>query len=106
MASYTLIENLGELVGAAQPDSITSRTFYRGEEMRAILFAFDTGQELSEHTASLPAVIHILSGEAAVTLGGDSHTLRAGAWIAMPPNLKHSVMAITPVTMLLLMLEN
>lgn len=103
MTEYTLIPDLGGLVDATQPESIISRTFYKDSGLKAILFGFDTGQELSEHTSSQAAIIQIVQGEAIVTLGEDRHELTAGAWVHMPPLLKHSVYAKTPLVMLLLM---
>jgi hypothetical protein len=38
-----------------------------------------------------------------VTLGDDTHELTAGSWMQMPPRLKHSILAKTPLIMLLLM---
>jgi quercetin dioxygenase-like cupin family protein len=102
-ADYTLIDNLPGLIGAIQPDSIISRTFHKDEHLKAILFGFDAGQELSEHTSSQAAIIQVIQGEAVVTLGDDRHELAAGAWIHMPPRLRHSVHARTPLVMLLLM---
>jgi len=102
-SDYTLIPNLEELIDAMQPDSIVSRTFYKSDGMKAILFGFDAGQELSEHTSSQAAVIQIVKGDATITLGNDQHELSAGAWMNMPPRLKHSVYAKTPLIMLLLM---
>ncbi|MBZ0298319.1 MAG: cupin domain-containing protein [Anaerolineae bacterium] len=101
---YALIENLEDLIESIQPDSIVSRTFYKDERLKAILFGFDTGQELSEHTSSQAAIIQIVKGEATVTLGEDRHELQTGAWVYMPPRLKHSVYAKTPLTILLMML--
>ncbi|MCC6617126.1 MAG: cupin domain-containing protein [Anaerolineae bacterium] len=101
---YTLVEDLAGMIGAIQPDSIVSRTFYRDDHLKAILFGFDAGQELSEHTASQAAIIQIVRGDATITLGDDRHELSAGAWLYMPPRLKHSVLAKTPLHMLLLML--
>ena len=101
--TYTLIDDLARLMGTIQPESIVSRTFYKDEHLKAILFSFDTGQELSEHTSSQAAILQIVQGETAVTLGDDRHELAAGAWIHMPPRLKHSVYAKTPLLMLLLM---
>lgn len=101
---YTLIPNLEELVDTIQPDSIISRTFYKGDRLNAILFGFDTGQELSEHTSSQAAIIQIINGNASVTLGDDQHELSAGAWVRMPATLKHSIHAKTPLIMMLLML--
>ena len=100
---YALIQDLEGLIEMIQPDSIVSRTFYKDDRLRAILFGFDTGQELSEHTSSKAAVIQIVKGEATVTLGEDRHNLSAGAWVHMPPRLKHSIFAKTPLIMLLLM---
>ena len=101
---YTLIEKLEDLIESIQPDSIVSRTFYKDEQIKGILFGFDTGQELSEHTSSQAAIIQIVQGEATLTLGEDRHELSAGSWIHMPPRLKHSVYAKTALVMLLLML--
>ncbi|MBM4423663.1 MAG: cupin domain-containing protein [Chloroflexi bacterium] len=87
------------------PDSIISRTIHNDDKMKAVLFGFAAGQELSEHTASVPAVIHILSGEARLTLGSDAMDAHPGTWVRMTANLPHSVRAKTPVIMLLLMLK-
>lgn len=86
-------------------DTIVSRTIYRDEQLRTILFAFAAGQELSEHSTSFTAVLHFLQGEAHVTLGGEEVEAKAGSWIHMAPNLKHSVYAKTPVQMLLMMIK-
>lgn len=102
---YTLVNDLAGLIEAIQPESIVSRTFYRGDGMKAVAFGFDAGQELSEHTSSQSAIIQIIQGEATLTLGDDRHEVAAGAWIQMPPRLKHSVYAKTPLIMLLLMFD-
>ncbi len=52
-------------------DGTLSRTLYQDERLKVVLFGFAAGQELSEHTSSMPAVMHFLKGEAAVTLGDD-----------------------------------
>lgn len=102
--TFTLIADL--LQEAPPPaDGILSRTVYSDDRLKAIVFGFGAGQELSEHTSSLPAVIHILSGEAALTLGADSRQAGPGTWVHMPAGLKHSVRAETPVVMLLLLLK-
>jgi quercetin dioxygenase-like cupin family protein len=73
--------------------------------VKAVLFGFAPGQELSEHTAAAPAILHFVRGEARLTLGGDVTEARAGAWVHMPAQLPHSVFARTPVVMLLLLLK-
>ena len=87
------------------PDSIVSRTFFSDQHVKVILFGFAAGQELSEHTASKPAILHFLQGSARLTLGSDETTAAPGAWVHMPPNLPHSVYAETPVVMMLYLLS-
>jgi quercetin dioxygenase-like cupin family protein len=103
---YTYVPNLSNLVPEIPADSIVSRTYYTDDQVKAILFGFATGQELSEHTASQPAVLHFLEGEADLTLGDDAMEAQAGTWVHMPAQLPHSIVAKTPVTMLLLLLTN
>lgn len=105
MSDYTYINNLPELMTEIQPKSIISRTIYKADDANITVFGFDTGESLSEHTSSQPAIIQILSGEADITLGDDQHTGQAGTWIHMPPNLRHSITARTPLKMLLIMLK-
>ena len=69
------------------------------------LFGFAAGQELSEHTASTPAIMHFLRGEAHVTLGHEDTSAKAGTWIHMTAQLPHSIRANTPMVMLLLLLK-
>jgi quercetin dioxygenase-like cupin family protein len=86
-------------------DGIISRTIYQDDQLKAVMFGFGAGQELSEHTASKPAIMHFLSGEAAVTLGGKPLQAVAGTWVHMPAGLAHSILAKSPTTMLLLLLK-
>ena len=86
-------------------NGILSRTLYNDSQMKVLVFGFDTGQELSKHTASSAAMIHILKGDATLTLGGDVKEVCAGAWAHMAPRLEHAVYAKTPVIMLLTMMQ-
>lgn len=100
---YTYIDLL-DSTGSTPPESIVSRTFYSDGHLKAVLFTFAPGQELSEHTASMPAIIQILKGRAQLTLGGDKKEAKEGAWIYMPARLPHSVVAEMELVMLLLMM--
>lgn len=102
---YFVCNDLASQLPELAADSIISRTIYRDEQIRTILFAFAAGQELSEHATSFTAVLHFLQGEAHVTLGTEEIEAKAGSWIRMAPNLKHSVYAKTPVQMLLTMIK-
>ena len=86
-------------------DGTLSRTLYQDQRLKVVLFGFAAGQELSEHTASTPAVMHFLKGEATVTLGPDKKDVGPGTLIYMTPNLPHSISTRTPVVMLLHLLK-
>jgi len=101
---YTYFADLAKEV-EPPVDGILSRTLHQDEQVKVVLFGFGAGQELSEHTASKPAIIQMIRGEAQLTMGDDTIAAKPGAWIYMPPNLKHSVHAQTPVVMLLLLMK-
>lgn len=96
-----LISELPEI----PPDSIVSRTMYEDDQHKAILFGFAPGQELSEHTASMTALLYFIQGEARLTLGEDEKKASPGTWVRMDPRLPHSILAETQVAMLLIMLK-
>jgi quercetin dioxygenase-like cupin family protein len=102
---YTMLADLARQV-EPPADGTLSRTIYLDERLKAVLFAFSAGQELSEHTASTPAIMHFLSGESDLTLGPDQVEANAGTWIHMPAQLPHSIRTKTPVVMLLLLLKS
>lgn len=84
--------------------SILSQTLHSSERLKAIVFTFAPGTELSEHTSSHAATLHFLSGKAQVTLGADTVTAEPGTWVSMDPHLPHSIRAETAVVMLLEMM--
>jgi quercetin dioxygenase-like cupin family protein len=96
-----------DLVAEVEPPSngTLSRTLHQDDGLKVVLFGFSAGQELSEHTAATPAIMHFLDGEAKVTLGSDEVAAKPGTWIHMPPHLPHSIRANTPVRLLLLLLK-
>jgi quercetin dioxygenase-like cupin family protein len=83
------------------PNGIVSRTVLNGPTMRVILFGFSEGQELTEHTSTQHALVHILSGECEFSVCGKAHTLKSGDLLYMPPNAPHAVRAAKPFSMLL-----
>lgn len=93
------------LAEATVPDrGIHSQTLSREDGVELVLFAFAAGEGLAEHTAARPAIIHILSGEAEVTLGDERFEARPGSWMQMATRLPHALLARTPVVMALYLL--
>ncbi len=86
-------------------DGILTRTLFNDDDVKAVIFGFSPGEELSEHTASMPAILHFIQGEATVTLADDTIQAEPGTWVHMPANLKHSIKTTSPVIMLLLLLK-
>jgi len=104
MTDYTLFLDLAKEV--QPPDKgILSRSLFSDDRLKVVLFGFAQGEELSEHTDSMPAVLHFLQGEAKLTLGDDTVEARPGTWVHMPTGLRHSIQARTPVVMLLMLLK-
>jgi quercetin dioxygenase-like cupin family protein len=84
---------------------ILSRTVHEDERISLVLFGFDTGQELSEHTSSRAALIEVLDGTAEITLDGEVHEAGPGTWLAMPPGMRHAIRASSPMRMALTLLK-
>ena len=101
--TFTHIIDLAKEVEPPE-DGILTRTLFNDDHVKAVIFGFGQGQELSEHTAAMPAILHFIQGEATLTLGEETVEAQPGTWIHMPANLQHSVHAKTPVVMLLLLL--
>lgn len=72
---------------------------------KVVLFAFATGDGLAEHVAPLPAIIQIIKGEAALTVGDQTVAGKPGTWIQMAAKTPHSIKATTPLVMLLTLLK-
>lgn len=83
-----------------------SRALHNDERVKVVWFGFAAGEELSEHTAAMPAIMHFISGEAQVALGGERLAARAGTWVYMPPHTPHSIRAAAPTIMLLTLIKS
>lgn len=92
-------------LAAYQEGSVVSRQITKSDAGNVTLFAFDEGQELSEHTAPYDALVHILDGEAEVRISGVPHTLSAGDALIMPADAPHALRAVTRFKMLLTMIR-
>jgi quercetin dioxygenase-like cupin family protein len=105
-APYIFIQDLNAPDTEIPPDGILSRTVYADDIVKVTSFTFAAGQELSEHTASRPAILHFIDGEAVLKLGDETKRARAGTWVHMAADLVHSIHAVTQVRLLLLLLKS
>lgn len=102
--TYQFFQNLSGEVDAIPSGSIISKALTATDKVKVTIFGFAPGQELTEHTAAYPAILHFLDGEAELTLGKDKLKVTSGSWAYMPALLPHSLVAKTPLTMLLIMI--
>jgi quercetin dioxygenase-like cupin family protein len=69
--------------------------------LRLLLFTFEAGGSLPEHSAPGQVVIHCLRGELAVEAAAAPHRLGAGEVVVLEPGVPHSVKAVADSEMLL-----
>jgi len=86
-------------------DAIVSRILLRTEGGNVTLFAFDEGQDLSEHTTKFDALIAVVDGSAEVVVGSTEHHVDTGQVILLPANVPHAVRAPGRFKMILTMLK-
>lgn len=89
-----------------QADAIVSRTVLKGAGGSVTLFAFDRGQELSEHSTPHDAFVLLLEGNAEIRLAGVAHQLGGGESIRLPAGVPHAVAAPDRFKMLLVMIRS
>jgi quercetin dioxygenase-like cupin family protein len=85
---------------------IASRVLARTAAGNITLFAFDAGEELSEHTAPFDALALTLSGALVLTIGGVEVRTAPQTIVLMPANVAHAVRANEASRMLLIMLRD
>ncbi|HPW19107.1 MAG TPA: cupin domain-containing protein [Candidatus Aminicenantes bacterium] len=90
---------------AYQDGAVVSREVVSQPTGTVTAFAFDAGEQLSEHTAPFDAMVIDLDGEADVTIGGRSNRLKPGEMIIMPAAVPHALKAVTRFKMLLVMIK-
>ncbi|WP_214066498.1 cupin domain-containing protein [Methanothrix sp.] len=99
------VEKLEDLI-AYQKGSVVSREIIRKSTGTATIFAFDLGQGLSEHTAPFDALVHIIDGQAEITISGKAYNLARGDFIILPAGEPHSLKATSRFKMLLVMIRS
>lgn len=97
------IENLEDMI-SVQEGSTVSRTVMQQQGGNVVLFSFDAGEELSEHTAAMPVFVQTLKGRLKVTGNGKTVDLVPGGLAYLPTRIPHAVYAEEPSVMMLTMI--
>lgn len=85
--------------------STVSKIITRNDKGNLTLFAFDKGQNLSEHSAPFDAIVQVIEGTGTIVINKEEHTLSEGQLIIMPANIPHAVEANEKFKMLLIMIK-
>jgi len=85
--------------------SITSRVVVNNPLLRVVVFAFDTGEMLTEHSSPRAVVVQLLDGRIDLRLDGATTTLVPGDVIYMEPGVRHAVVALEPSHLSLVMVD-
>ena len=88
-----------------QPCAVVSRTLIKKPTGTVTAFAFDAGEELSEHTAPFDALVLMVDGEAEITISGVAHTVKAAEILMLPAHQPHAVKAVRKFKMILVMIR-
>jgi quercetin dioxygenase-like cupin family protein len=88
-----------------QPGAVVSRTLIKKPTGTVTAFAFDAGEELSEHTAPFDALVLMVDGEAEITISGVAHTVKAAEILMLPAHQPHAVKAVRKFKMILVMIR-
>ena len=103
--AYSWLEDVQSGIDIPE-DGTLSRVLVKDGPIRLVAFAFDAGQELTEHTASVPVVVQVISGSLTVEVAGEWHRLTPDSWMLLGAGEPHSVFAHEPSRMLLTMIRS
>jgi quercetin dioxygenase-like cupin family protein len=99
------VSRVADLV-SYQNGAVVSRIIIKRDTGNVTLFAFDAGQELSEHTTPYDALVQVIDGEAEIAIAGAPYRVCAGEMIIRPAHRPHAVRATSRFKMLLTMIRS
>lgn len=83
-----------------------SRVLIDNDQVKIIAFGFAAGDGLAEHVAPLPALLQVVTGEAAMTVADQSLVGKPGTMIQMAAGTPHSITATIPTVIQLVLLKS
>lgn len=85
--------------------STTSRVVVNNPALRVVVFAFDEGEMLTEHSSPRAVVVQLLDGAMRFTVGDTEHRLAPGDVVYLAPGERHALVADAPSRMSLVMVD-
>jgi quercetin dioxygenase-like cupin family protein len=100
-----VVSGLAEALPVSEA-ATTSRSLVDNDRVRVVAFAFDAGEQLTEHTAAMPVVVQLISGTMRFEVAGQTHHLSPGDCVYLAANEPHSLEALEPALMSLTMIRD
>lgn len=106
-AGESHVFDLGAVVDELRAEAVPTQrghrqmTIFQRPPVTLVLFAFDAGSELRDHTAHGLVTIHVLQGMLTVQADGQDHVLSGGDMLILRPGMPHNVRASESSAMLL-----
>jgi len=86
-------------------EATTSRVVVNNPLLRVVVFAFDAGELLTEHTSPRAVVVQLIDGAIRFSVGGVEHAMTPGDVIYLAPGERHSLVADAPSHLSLVMVD-
>lgn len=87
------------------PSSTTSRVVVNNPALRVVVFAFDEGELLTDHSSPRAVVVQLLDGAIRFTVGDEEHAMVPGDVIYLAPGERHALVADAPSHLSLVMVD-
>jgi len=84
---------------------ISSRVIAQSAGGSVTLFAFDEGQELSEHASPYEALVEVIEGTLVIRVGGTRVSASSGTVVRIPAKVPHALESPKRSKMMLVMLR-
>lgn len=85
--------------------STTSRVVVNNPALRVVVFAFDAGELLTEHSSPRAVVVQLLDGAIRFTVGDQEHAMVPGDIVYLAPGERHALVADEPSHLSLVMVD-
>lgn len=86
--------------------AVVSKHVLKKDTGNISLFAFDKGEELSEHTTPFDALVLVVDGSVEIIIDGESTILSSSDSIIMLANIPHALKAVERFKMVLTMIKS
>ncbi|BAY12495.1 cupin domain-containing protein [Calothrix sp. NIES-2098] len=84
---------------------VLSKVLLKDKVCQYTLFCLAANTEISEHTSTRNATIHVIEGRGLLTLSGKNIVLEPGTLVFMPANAPHALQAEDNLAFLLILSE-